>query len=675
MKEQGATIALTLPANPSCAAPFLVVPDADGREAVRFDIRRAGADPARREWDDVRQNYLRWAGADGTTPVLEATVAVAPTAVMRADVPRSVTVGAPLALLGPGPHEVRLRVTGARVDLIVDRRLLDENWLCGFLQAPLAAPAGVAVWPRALADGELGLRPEAGVVSGSIAGGGIQYWTPPGHNRWLGDTMMFQDGERLHLLYLLDRRHHGSRGGMGAHQIAHLSTRDLRRWDVHPPAVAITEPWETFGTGSMIRHAGRWWVIHGLHTDRAVRPECVDNGSRTPLPCPFAQLAGLPMGTVAAVSDDGVHFRKSGELLHPAQNPGVFPHPDGGYALFAGYGAEGLYRSDDLRHWRPADPAPFPHGERSPARNTTECICHLSWNGWHYLWGGRTGFWLARRFEGPYWDADGGRGAAVVTPRHDIYDGLWVPMAAPLGDGRRILSGWLEDRGGWGGCLVLRELLQEPDGMLAMRWPAEVVPPVGDALPLAWPSGPWPRRLAATAASAVWAAARDLPEEYLLEVTIAPDGADCVYAVVLGGRGDLIDGCELRFDPRRKVAQWGVPRDGKPAPRVPTAAEILATPADDPLANANLPFHGRDFAITGVEGLDRPLTVRVLVVRDRKSGTTILDAEIGGRRTMITRREGLTGRRLHLVAVAGAAAFDRPVVRGLRRGKALPAGV
>lgn len=32
------------------------------------------------------------------------------------------------------------------------------------------------------------------------------------------------------------------------------------------------------------------------------------------------------------------------------------------------------------------------------------------------------------------------------------------------------------DRGGWAGCLVLRELLQESDGTLAMRWPPEVVP-------------------------------------------------------------------------------------------------------------------------------------------------------------------------------------------------------
>ncbi len=664
------TIAFKFPAHARAgAAPLLLLHAPDGRELIRVAVRMAGADPVQREWDDVRQNYLRWAGPDGTTAVLEATVAVAPTADMRDTVPRTTTVGVPLALLGDGPHAVCVRIDRARMDLIVDGRLIDENWMCGFLPAQPVAQSGVTVWPRALSDAELGLQPEAGVVCGAIPGSEIQYWAPPGHNRWLGDTMMFQDGERLHLLYLIDRRHHGSKGGAGAHQVAHLSTTDLRSWEVHPLAVTIDAPWETCGTGGMVRHDGRWFMIYGIHTDRTARPERVDSGKQTPLPCAFDRLTGLPMGTVISVSEDGFHFRKSGELVHPAQNPSVFPHPDGGFALFAGYGAEGLYRSDDLRHWRLVNRDALPQGERSPTRNTTECICHLAWNGWHYLWGGRTGFWMARRFEGPYWSPDGRDADAVVTPRWDIYDGLWVPMAAPLADGRRILSGWLEDRTGWAGRLVLRELIQEPDGMLAMCWPAEVVPPSVPTDVPRWEPGPWPRCLTATPGRTAWTAADNLPEEYLIEVDITPAPDAGAYALAFGGTGDLVDGCELRLDPHRKEAQWSTPAAGKPAPHVPTPAEIFATPEGrKPLhlqKSTNLPFQGRDFAITGVEGLDRPLTVRVLVVQDRKSGTTIIDAEIGGRRTMITRRHGLVGRRLHLVATAGTVTFGRPVVRVL----------
>lgn len=666
-----ATVAFRLSAEPPHdESTVLVLRSPDGRDVIRVQVRSAGADPAQREWDDVRQNYLRWAGPDGTAPVLEATVAIARAPSMRSTVPDIVRVGLPLALIGGGAHHVRLRIGRARVDLIVDGRLVDENWSCGGLLALPVACDGVQVWPRELGDAELGLQPEAGVVTGTIAGSAIQYWTPPGHNRWVGDTMMFQDGQRLHLLYLIDRRHHGSKGGAGAHQIAHLSTVDLRHWDVRPLAVTIDEPWETVGTGGMVRHGGRWYLLYGLHTDRTLERTAVDDGQRTPLPCAFDHLSGPPMGTVASVSDDGLHFHKMRELVHPAQNPSVFAHPDGGFAMYAGYGAEGLFRSDDLRIWRSVDPHIIPHSDRgqiAPQRNSTECVCHLAWNGWHYLFGGRTGFWMARTFAGPYWDRDGTGNPVVAQPRWDIYDGLWVPMAAALADGRRILSGWLEDRGGWAGCLVLRELLQEDDGTLALRWPSEVVPlTMPPAEPPVWPVGVWPCRLTA-GDHAVWTAADNLPEEYLFEVAIDPAPGAGAYALVFGGTGDLVDGCELRLDPRRRQAQWNTPAGGKPAAEVPDPAAIFATPDGQKSVSQqhspHLPFHGGDFAITNVDGLDRHLIVRVLVILDRKSGSTIIDAEIGGRRTMITRRRALMGRHLHLVATAGAVAFSRPVIR------------
>lgn len=457
-----ATIGFTLPAGAQPGDRPLVVlaGGPDGAELVRALVRRAGSDPAEREWDDVRQNYLRWAGADGTAAVLEVVFANHRAPAVRADQPGSFRIGVPLALLGAGAHLVHLRLRPGKAELIVDGRLVDEEWPSGALPALPAAVTGVQVWPRWLDDAELGVQPEAGVVAGTLGGSELQYWAPPGHNRWLGDTMMLWDGRRLHLLYLLDRRHHGSKAGTGAHQIAHLSTTDLRTWEVHPLALAIEEPWETFGTGAMLHADGRWHLVYGLHTDRIIERGAVDNGRTTALPCAFDRLDGLPMGTALAVSEDGVHFRRTGELVHAAQNPSALIHPEGGFAMFAGYGAEGLHRSDDLRTWRPVDAAIIPEGKASPVRNSTECICHLAWNGWHYLIGGRTGFWMARSFAGPYWDRDGTQGEAVVQPRWDIYDGLWVPMVAALGDGRRILSGWLEDRGGWAGCLVLRELVQ-----------------------------------------------------------------------------------------------------------------------------------------------------------------------------------------------------------------------
>ena len=52
------------------------------------------------------------------------------------------------------------------------------------------------------------------------------------------------------------------------------------------------------------------------------------------------------------------------------------------------------------------------------------------------------------------------------------------------------------------------------------------------------------------------------------------------------------------------------------------------------------PDDGNDFAIGNIRGLDRPFEVKVENHFDRKSGFTLLDIEIAGQRTMVTRRRG-----------------------------------
>ena len=55
-----------------------------------------------------------------------------------------------------------------------------------------------------------------------------------------------------------------------------------------------------------------------------------------------------------------------------------------------------------------------------------------------------------------------------------------------------------------------------------------------------------------------------------------------------------------------------------------------------------------DFALTGVEGLDRCLVVELVILDNYKSGNTIVDLCLNGQRTMLTRRRGLRYRRLGL---------------------------
>ena len=56
--------------------------------------------------------------------------------------------------------------------------------------------------------------------------------------------MPFSDGDTFHLFYLKDRHQHKAKWGKGAHQFAHISTRDMVHWKQHPVAVEITHQWE-----------------------------------------------------------------------------------------------------------------------------------------------------------------------------------------------------------------------------------------------------------------------------------------------------------------------------------------------------------------------------------------------------------------------------------------------
>ncbi len=444
--ETGITLLLSVDLPEASAAggrELAVLNDAAGNEVLRVCLRRGRAEQGRRQWDDQRENHHRYCDASGTTAVLEAEGAIAIRPPFRSTQPSQMRIGVPLTLLGAGRHEVVVRLRSGKFDLFVDGRLVDEEWPSG---GPATAPAqlrlahGAAqVWRTALGDAELGCLADYGGECGILPGHRLQFWTPSGHNRWAGDTMLFHDGKRLHLMYLIDRRHHGSKGHCGAHQVAHFTTSDLRSWQSHPLAVGIDQPWEAIGTGSVVKHEGRWHFIYGLHSGRMM----ADAGAGADLPQPFSAIPGTPEGTTIAVSDDGIHFRKQDVLVHAAQNPSVFADPAGGFIMFAGEGAYGLYRSDDLLHWREADRFVVPHGPASPWRNTCECMCHLEWNGWHYVFGGFTGFWMSRDLAGPYWDQDEHRAAAaalaaqygpgalnprprgtVGRPRFDIYEGL-----------------------------------------------------------------------------------------------------------------------------------------------------------------------------------------------------------------------------------------------------------
>ena len=96
----------------------------------------------------------------------------------------------------------------------------------------------------------------------------VQYWTPPGHNCWVGDVVTFFHQGRYHVFYLYDRRHHASKFGKGAHYFEHLSTTDFKTWTEHEAATPIEEQWECIGTGTPFVFDGKFCIGYGLHTGR-----------------------------------------------------------------------------------------------------------------------------------------------------------------------------------------------------------------------------------------------------------------------------------------------------------------------------------------------------------------------------------------------------------------------
>ena len=77
--------------------------------------------------------------------------------------------------------------------------------------------------------------------------------------------------------------------------------------------------WETLGTGTPFEYGGKLHLAYGLHTSRCTKDP------------------RYPMGATYAVSEAGVHFTKSGRIIHETQNPTIYNRPDGTLGLVAGF--------------------------------------------------------------------------------------------------------------------------------------------------------------------------------------------------------------------------------------------------------------------------------------------------------------------------------------------------
>lgn len=356
---------------------------------------------------------------------------------------------------------IRIVWYGFSFRLYVDGRLEDEEW-------PLGEPAGEE-WEIRAADAVSALvcsavgaceeEPE------TMSTEPFQNFVLPGHNTGVGDCMPFARDGRYCLYYLFDRRSHGSKHGLGAHQWAQISSADLKTWTIHPMAIGITEQWEgSICTGSLIQKDGMTYAFYAVRmADRS------------------------PARLTWAVSSDGVHFEKSRRyfaLTEPyepvsARDPMVFWGADGQYHMLVttSITEEGRFggclahlTSHDLDGWTQHDPFIVPGYSDQP-----ECSDYFEWNGWYYLVFSNYAIAHYRMSRSPF--------GPWIRPENDLLDTLevQVPKTAAFGK-RRFSTGFLARRPrGYAGNAVTHELFQRPDGTLGIQQLEEILPAVKDS--------------------------------------------------------------------------------------------------------------------------------------------------------------------------------------------------
>lgn len=350
----------------------------------------------------------------------------------------------PLTLTGearPG-DEIRLVCLPHRIELYINDRLADEEWPCG---EPLTIGAEMTecnVAMEHLPMSEPVIEPD---VLGSFTG--AEGWRP-GNGVFVGDCMPYAHDGRYHVLYLKDRRHHKSKWRLGAHQWEHISSPDLIHWDIHPMAVAITDPMEgSICTGSWICEKG----VHMLYY--TVRKS--DRSAAT---------------IQRSVSEDGWHFRKDPGFhftlsdkydLPSARDPKVVRGEDGLLHMFVttsitadNVGALAHLTSEDGDAWTEQEPIYI-----APDADQPECPDYFRYKGRYYLIFSHHGYAQYRISDEPF--------TGWRTPENPSIPCEAVPKAAIWND--RIIFTGFNRMNGYAGTLTFMEADAAEDGSLIFR--------------------------------------------------------------------------------------------------------------------------------------------------------------------------------------------------------------
>jgi hypothetical protein len=564
---------------------------------------------------------------------------------------------APIELIGPDRwHDVVVRFRNANLELFVDGVFVDEEFPHGALhefRGPFIVGAGyrqgsvqrgfhgqidhLALWDRALSDDEIaalsGGEAEVAQRTREFLGhenNWMQYWRPRGFNTFVGDTMPVYFNDEFHFYYLFDRHHGASKWGMGAHQFAHASSKDLVHWTHHPRAVAITEQWEcSIGTGMIVPYQGTYRAFYIQHGRR----------------CWFKDAPHAGDTIHVATGTDGLKFKKDFQPVVPWVylrrqdgdpgdiNPDVLPDASGN-RFYLSISGEKIWVSGDLKEWE--DAKGF-----DTYKDIGKGICgsYIHWNGWYYFMSSGN-YRMSREPVQPGW-----RWTQPENPA--TQEGLGVPKMAAFKGNRCLMAGFLFGAG-YAGEAVFRELVQHEDGTLGTKWPAEMIPHSGPPLKLTFEaldkgavSSDEGIRVSGPAIFSA-GALEGVPQDVRITMRVKPTAGVRAFGVCVRGKGAYEGGCELRFEPARQRVQYGSPANGGMAP-------------DFKPGNSD-----GGFGIEGVSGLDQAFALDIIVKND------FVDACIDNRRTVISRRpDRPQGDRLFFFVDGGEVFFEDVQVRAL----------
>jgi len=386
----------------------------------------------------------------------------------------TLTVQAPIDLVGPDRWiDLVVRHNGLHLHIFADGVLIDEEWVQGptiSMGLPLTIEQNVEyeslqLWNEPLSNAaieaisgtELARARDAEIHPPHT--GTWQYWRPKDYNAYVGDVMPYFDGERLHVYYLYDRRHHLGKWGTGVHTFGHISTPDMVNWTEHPDAIAPDRPEEhTLGTGHIIENEGTYYLYWIEHARRL----------------PFKESRYHADNVFVALGKDTETFVKQPEPWLPLNygqggdiNTMVFKDPDNGkfYQVVGGGVATGedivehrLFESTDLKTWEKSYDMPS-------LGMMGVCPSYIHWRGYHYLFS--VGF---------YYYSDQAPSKDKIQRHPNMLErGLTAPMICHYHDDRALLVGF-KSQGAYANRLVVRELVDLGDGVLGIKWIEEMMP-------------------------------------------------------------------------------------------------------------------------------------------------------------------------------------------------------